>query len=119
VTNKEIALKYLEYLENGEFDELLELFTPAAMVNSPLYGSKPAIQFYRLLSADTNNSILKLKGIFEDDHGQLALYFNYHWTMKNHQTVEFDVVDIIKFNEQNQIVDLTIIYDTVKSRSTD
>ena len=61
---------------------------------------------------------MKLKGIFEEeDSDSIALYFNYKWTMKNNELVEFDVVDIIEFDESNQIIKLKIIYDTFKSRA--
>jgi hypothetical protein len=61
---------------------------------------------------------LKLKGIFEDaDSARIALYFEYKWTVKSGKITEFDVVDIFKFNDENKITELKIIYDTVISRN--
>ncbi|MGB5385730.1 MAG: nuclear transport factor 2 family protein, partial [Eudoraea sp.] len=78
---------------------------------------KKADAFYRELSSDTTNSELHLKGIFEETNSnKLALYFNYKWTLKNKQKVEFDVVDIIEFDATNMISKLQIIYDTLISR---
>lgn len=117
ITKKEVAIKYIDFLEKGNIKDLLKLFTENGIVDSPVYGVMNADQFYNELSNDTTNSELHLKGIFEEnDSNKLALYFNYKWTMKNYKQVEFDVVDIIEFNELNQISKLKIIYDTVKSR---
>jgi len=116
MTKKQIAINYINFLEKGNINELLKLFTKNGIVDSPIYGIKSATKFYNELSNDTTNSKLKLKGIFEESDTQnIALYFNYEWTMKNNKLVEFDVVDIIEFNESNQIIKLKIIYDTVKS----
>jgi ketosteroid isomerase-like protein len=117
IAKRQVANQYIDFLEKGNISELLKLFTEDAIIDSPIYGIKSAADFYNELSNDTTNSELKLKGIFDDkDSINIALYFNYKWTMKNGKLVNFDVVDIIEFNEENQITKLKIIYDTVKSR---
>jgi len=114
---KEIAKRYIDFLSKGDVESIINLFTVNGKVNSPIYGEQKASDFYKTLSNDTINSELKLKGLFEDtDTGKLALYFKYKWTVKSGKLVEFDVVDIVEFNAQNKIVELTIIYDTVVSR---
>ncbi|WP_299160827.1 nuclear transport factor 2 family protein [uncultured Eudoraea sp.] len=116
-TKKEIAIKYLDYLEKGDIEQIINLFNDQGIVDSPIYGIKKADAFYRELSSDTTNSELHLKGIFEETNSnKLALYFHYKWTLKNRQKVAFDVVDIIEFDASNMISKLKIIYDTVKSR---
>ena len=117
-TRKEIAIKYLDYLEKGDIEQTIKLFNEQGIVDSPIYGVMNADAFYRELSSDTTNSELHLKGIFEEiNSNKLALYFNYKWTLKNKQKVEFDVVDIIEFDASNMISKLKIIYDTVISRA--
>ncbi len=87
------------------------------MVHSPIYGQQSARVFYKMLQEDTRNSELKLKEIFEaKDSGNIALYFEYTWTVKSGKVVVFDVVDIITFNQDYKIIKLKIIYDTVISR---
>jgi hypothetical protein len=114
---KEIAKRYLKHLENGEIEQVIELFDEHGIVESPIYGIKKADEFYRELANDTSNSELHLKGIFEQsDSNAIALYFTYKWTLKNNQKVEFDVVDIIDFDSNNKISKLIIIYDTVLAR---
>lgn len=117
MTKKEIAQLYIEYLEKGNIDKIIKLFSKNGQVTSPIYGTKSASDFYAALNEDTSNSKLKLKGIFEEeDSNQIAVSFNYKWTLKNKSRIEFDVVDIMEFNKGNKIVHLQIIYDTVKSR---
>ena len=117
MNKNEIAKKYLEHLENGNIEKVIDLFSNNGIVESPIYGIKKADEFYRELNNDTSNSKLFLKGIFEqNDSNNLALYFAYKWTLKNNEKVEFDVVDIIELNSENKITKLKIIYDTVISR---
>ena len=115
---KEVAKHYIQLLEQGSTEAIIQLFSENGQVYSPIYGVKSAKNFYRDLSDDTNNSELKVKGLFtEEDSSRLAIYFEYQWTLKNGQIVLFDVVDILEFDDQNKIVELKIIYDTVQSRA--
>jgi len=117
MSKKEIAKKYIEYLEQGKTECIIELFSDNGKVTSPIYGTKLASTFYNNLNEDTLKSKLIINGIFEEeDSNRIALYFKYNWTLKNKKNVTFDVVDIIAFNSKNKIIQLHIIYDTVKSR---
>ena len=117
MTKKEVAKKYIEFLSAGHLDDILSLFAENATVHSPIYGENDATTFYKILIDDTENSKLQLKGIFEDsESANLALHFEYTWTLKSTKVVAFDVVDIIEFDNQNKIIELKIIYDTVVSR---
>lgn len=112
-----IAKSYIEHLSNGDLEQLLNLFSESALVISPVYGNKNYKDFYTQLFADTNNSELSIKGIFEDAMtGNIALHFIYQWTLRNDSHVNFEVVDILEFDDDNKIKVLTIIYDTVQSR---
>ncbi len=115
---KTIANKYIECLAKGDVAGVIDLFAENGKVHSPIYGEKLASDFYQTLASDTLSSELKLKEVFENaDSGNIALYFEYRWTVKSGKIVIFDVVDIIAFDEQNKITELKIIYDTVVSRN--
>ncbi len=117
MSKNEIAKKYLEYLEGGDIEKIIALFSENGIVESPIYGTKKADEFYRELNQDTSSSELHLKGIFEqNDLNNFAIYFSYKWTLKNKDKVDFDVVDIIELDAKNKIKKLKIIYDTVLSR---
>ncbi len=115
--NVEIARNYIDLLEKGDIRGVISLFSNSGVVHSPIYGKKTAIDFYTDLAADTTDSKLTLNGIFEEPNSsRVALYFNYEWTLKNGEIVNFDVVDIIVFDDEGKISELRIIYDTVQSR---
>ncbi|SHI37471.1 nuclear transport factor 2 family protein [Aquimarina spongiae] len=117
MTKEEVAHNYLDFLQNGDIDQIVELFTDNGVVVSPLYGTKPAKDFYTVLKNDTNRSILRFDGLFfEEDTNRISLLFDYYWEISNGETVQFKVVDIIELSPENKIEKLTIIYDTVHSR---
>jgi len=114
---KKIANQYIELLSQGNAEGLISLFAENGMVHSPIYGEKKASDFYKILAEDTQKSELKLIDIFhKSDTGNIAVFFEYKWTVKSGKMVLFNVVDIIEFDEQHKIVKLQIIYDTVVSR---
>jgi len=113
----DIAKQYVAYLEQGNIEKVITLFAKNGQVYSPIYGVQSAQQFYIALDEDTTSSQLSINGIFEESQtNRLALYFTYRWTLKSGKTVEFEVVDIITFDERNQIITLKIIYDTYVTR---
>jgi ketosteroid isomerase-like protein len=115
--NVEIARNYIDLLEKGDIRGVISLFSSTGIVHSPIYGKKSAKEFYNDLAEDTSESKLTINGIFEEPgSNRVALYFNYTWTLKNGEVVNFDVVDIIVFDDDGKISELRIIYDTVQSR---
>lgn len=117
MTTNDIAKAYLEYLETANTEAVISLFADDGIVESPLYGTQTASDFYKILSDDTANSSLTLQGIFNTEMSKtIALYFTYQWTLKSGKIVTFDVVDIIEFNDDLKIKSLKIIYDTVIAR---
>ena len=117
MSKQKIAKAYIEFLSKGDAASIIRLFAVSGAVHSPIYGLKSAAAFYQDLFKDTSQSELVIKGIFEEaDKNQLALYFEYKWTLKSGKQVVFDVVDILEFDEDLKIQKLTIIYDTVRSR---
>ncbi|MEO0506558.1 MAG: nuclear transport factor 2 family protein [Bacteroidota bacterium] len=116
---EEVGKQYFKYLEKGDTDSILDLFQEEGMVQSPIYGTKSAKEFYQELAEDTSSSSLKLNTIFENTFSkQVALYFTYTWTLKNNNAVNFDVVDIMEFDDNNRITKLTIIYDAEIARKS-
>lgn len=115
----EICRQYLEALNEGSLEGVLSLFTPEALVISPLYGEMPAADFYRDLFADTNRSETKLLNIFDADGRNyfVALHFQYRWTLKNGNVVEFECVDVFETTpDGKKFRSLKIIYDTAPIR---
>jgi ketosteroid isomerase-like protein len=114
---KETIEKYLSALEKSDYENLINLFAPNAIIHSPLYGEVGAKKFYEDLFKDTNKSVITLKDIFmSEDNSKGAVNFLYDWTLSDGSPVSFDCVDIFKFNSDGKIQELTIIYDTSQTR---
>ena len=62
MTATELVSAYLSALERADVEAVLELFAPGATVHSPLYGPRPATEFYPELFADTSRAGLTLLG---------------------------------------------------------
>ncbi|MEQ8702592.1 MAG: nuclear transport factor 2 family protein [Phaeodactylibacter sp.] len=112
-----LILAYLDALSKGDLPALLELFAPAAVVYSPLYGKKTAKIFYADLLKDSKASHIELLNVFQaPGTSHAAVNFLYHWTLANGEQVRFDCVDIFHFNAAGKIIKLKIIYDASLTR---
>ena len=47
MNKNQVATSYLQFLENGEIDKVIQLFDENGIVESPIYGVKKASVFYR------------------------------------------------------------------------
>jgi len=112
--------EYLRGLEIGSADEIIKLFSPDAVVHSPLYGDVKAKKFYQELFKDTSKSKITLMNIFvSQNNPQIAAgHFRYDWILKDGTSTSFECVDIFRFDENGKIKELTIIYDTSKIRTS-
>lgn len=119
MNKQDIVRAYFHGLEKASYQDVIKLFSPNAVVNSPLYGKIEAVRFYKDLFSDTQNSTIVIKNIFvsADKLNTAAAHFIYSWTMKDGTKVQFECVDIFDFELQNDtILSLTIIYDTYHTR---
>ncbi|MBT8206444.1 MAG: nuclear transport factor 2 family protein [Eudoraea sp.] len=109
----DLGVRYIEVLQEGNLQGILELFASDAQVVSPVYGRLDADKFYTSLLADTQSSQLQLHhSICDKEARKLAVYFTYHWTLKDDSQLIFDVVDILLLDNNNKIKGLTIVYDS-------
>ncbi len=112
--------EYLRGLEVGSYENIIKLFSPDAIVHSPLYGEIKAKKFYQDLFKDTSKSKIKLMNIFvSQNNPQIAAgHFRYDWILKDGTPTSFECVDVFRFAEDGKIKELTIIYDTSKIRTS-
>lgn len=101
---KETIKKYLSALEKADYENLIGLFSPNAIVHSPLYGEVKAEKFYRELFKDTNKSVTTLKDIFVGENSsKAAANFLYDWTLSDGSPVSFECVDVFRFTSDGKI----------------
>ncbi|MEO8261600.1 MAG: nuclear transport factor 2 family protein [Pseudolysinimonas sp.] len=116
----ELVARYLAALGTSDVPTMLALFTPDAVVHSPLYGDVPAGEFYPTLFADTGAAELTLLGTMRGEsvtgRPLVSFLFHFGWTLPNGTSAPFDVVDVAELSPDGLIADLRIIYDTVRVR---
>ncbi|MGP6088562.1 nuclear transport factor 2 family protein [Antarctobacter jejuensis] len=120
MTLENLCHRYLAALNAGDLDGVRALFTPDAEILSPLYGARPAHDFYAELFADTTRSQTSLLNVFDSSaQGRtVALHFRYVWTLASGKVVDFECVDVFELAEDRQhFTRMTIIYDTAPLRA--
>jgi hypothetical protein len=117
---KDLVAAYLRALTTADADLAVSLFTDDGVVHSPLYGPRPAADFYPVLFADTSQANLTLKSVMsgEDQAGATTVssWFHFDWRLPSGAAAPFDVVDVATLASDGRIQDLHIIYDTVDVR---
>jgi SnoaL-like protein len=120
VTASELVSAYLAALAAGDAEAILDLFTPGAVVNSPLYGPTPAVDFFPRTIADTGAARLTLLGVMEGRSGLgsplIAFWFHFDWRLASGAAAPFNAVDVAELSEDGRISALHIVYDTVDVR---
>lgn len=120
MTTQDLCQRYLTALNTGDLAGVCALFVPEAVVVSPLYGTRPAHEFYADLFADTARSQTTLLTLFETASSKrsVALHFRYVWTLSSGKVVEFECVDVFELaTDGNAFTRMTIIYDTAPLRA--
>jgi len=117
---KDLVAAYLRALTTADADLAVSLFTDDGVVHSPLYGPRPAADFYPVLFADTSQANLTLESVMsgEDQAGAttVSCWFHFDWRLPSGAAAPFDVVDVATLASDGRIQDLHIIYDTVDVR---
>lgn len=120
MTLDDLCNRYLDALNVGDLEGVRALFTADAEIVSPLYGVRPAQDFYAELFADTSRSQTTLLNIFDrsTEGRSVALHFRYVWTLASGKIVEFECVDVFELTEDRHLfARMTIIYDTAPLRA--
>ncbi|SDF45916.1 nuclear transport factor 2 family protein [Limimaricola pyoseonensis] len=115
MTPEDLCRRYLDALNTSDLVGVRALFTPDAEIVSPLYGVRPAHDFYAELFADTTRSKTTLLNVFDSsaERQSVALHFHYVRTLASGKVVEFECVDVFDLAEDRQrFTRMTIIYDT-------
>ena len=117
---EDLVATYLRALGDSDLDLMLSLFTPDAVVNSPLYGPLPAVQFFPGLFADTSRATLTLRatmtGTDIDGGSVVSFWFHFDWRLPSGAAAPFEVCDVVRLADDGRIRELNIIYDTVDVR---
>ena len=108
--HKEVMLRYLETVTEGELLGVLSLFTKDARVHSPTQGEpKTPQEFYPGLLERSKGVRFEPKSFFAGEQpGMASVVFDYC----KPGAAPFDCVDIFSFDAKGKIKELWIIFDT-------
>jgi hypothetical protein len=117
VNENEVVKAYLKALEGRNLEAVLALFSPDAIVHSPMYGKVPARDFYKEFFADsTKNQItfLGLLGRGEGAKGQVVTGYwaSIDWVLPTGAHIPFEVAGLMELDDQGRIEAFHIITDT-------
>ncbi|MBN8827928.1 MAG: hypothetical protein J0H68_04405 [Sphingobacteriia bacterium] len=113
-----VAKKYLEAIQEHDYNKVMSLFDEKGLVNSPMTGEVKAEDFFKAYFDDEYNAIVSLKEIFISKFSSysLAINFEYKAISDAKETISIDCVDIIKLNKEGKIIYLNVIFDTHETR---
>jgi hypothetical protein len=112
-----LVAAYLRALATADAELAVGLFTDDGLVHSPLYGPRPAAEFYPALFADTSQANLTLKSVMTgQDQTGATIWFHFDWRLPSGAAAPFDVVDVATLAPDGKVKDLHIIYDRVDVR---
>ena len=116
----DLVATYLGALATADAELATGLFTEDGIVHSPLYGPRPAAEFYAALFADTSEATLTLRSVMtgKDRTGSttVTFWFHFDWRLPSGAAAPFDVVDVATLAPDGRIRELHIVYDTVDVR---
>jgi hypothetical protein len=116
----DLVAAYLRALTTADAELAVSLFAVDGLVHSPLYGDRPAADFYPELFADTSQANVTLKSVMTgvDPTGAttVAFWFHFDWRLPSGAAAPFDVVDVATLDFDGKISELHIVYDTVDVR---
>lgn len=116
-----VIRQYFQDVENANFEAIMSHFEKNSVVVSPIYGERPAIEYFTAIFSDTKTVKVVIQNIFfgQDQQNTVMAQFRFDWIMKDNQSTSFDCIDVFEFvsPESDKIKKLTIIYDSYLSRT--
>jgi hypothetical protein len=113
----QLVKTYLKALDSMNLEEVLKLFSPGALVYSPMYGKMPARDFYSAYFAETTNADVALLGILGQSQGTTGqmitgYWAKFDWVLPTGVHAPFEVVVIMELDNQGLIEKFHIVMDT-------
>lgn len=110
--------RYIEAIQLHDFDKVVACFAANGIVVHPIFGTKPAREFFRELLSKTAADKITVKTIFTsaDDPHTTAVLFSDEWKTPEGTAFRNDIVLIFSFDDAALIEKLTVIFDTFPMR---
>jgi limonene-1,2-epoxide hydrolase len=113
-----IVRTYCQALKDNDYQTIIRLFAKEAKIISFIAGEKSPLDFFQNLFSNSRRIKVEIKNIlFDVDNKKIVAAYIYLEVIWNKQEViQFEVVDIFEFDQENKIKNLKIILDTYPLR---
>jgi hypothetical protein len=108
---------YFGARQEGNSQKWLQLFSPDAVVYSPLYNQLAPADYYKKAAADFKDLKVSIKEIFVSPEHPNVIAANYTRSFTTAAgTKEDDVIAIFTFTKDHKIKSVKYVYDTAKNK---
>jgi hypothetical protein len=111
----ELSLQYRIAVRDRNFDKVLSIFAPDAVIVTPLKGSCDVRSYHEWLFATVKKSTVKVRNVFQALNGDIsiAVHSDYEWLMHDDQVIQFGGMSVFEFTpDKLHIMKMTTFYDT-------
>jgi len=111
----ELSLQYRKAVKERNLDAVLSVFSPDALIVTPLKGRCDARTYHEWLFANVKRSSVKVINAFQAMNGEicLAVLADYEWTMHDDSMVYFTGMSVFDFTpDKLKIKTMRTFYDT-------
>lgn len=119
MNHEKIIRSYYTLLEERNYNDLMKLFAPEAVVVHPIYDTLQAGAFFKILLDKAESHKITIINILQaiDQPNRLACYLKVEFETKNKNTFIEEAMHLYDFSDNGLITKLTVIVDTFSFRS--
>jgi hypothetical protein len=110
----ELSLQYRRAVKERNFDAILAMFAPDAVIVTPLKGVCDVKSYHEWLFATVKKSTVKVKNVFQALNGDIsiAVHSDYEWLMHDDRVVHFGGMSVFEFTpDRKHIRKMSTFYD--------
>jgi hypothetical protein len=111
----ELSLQYRKAVKKRDLEAVLAVFSPDALIVTPLKGSCDVRTYHEWLFATVERSTVKVINAFQAMNSEicLAVLADYEWLMHDGRVVNFSGMSVFDFSvDKMKIKKLSTFYDT-------
>jgi len=111
----ELSLQYRKAVRDRDFDAILSMFSPDAVIVTPLKGECDARTYHEWLFATVKKTTVKVVNAFQALNGEIsiAVQANYEWLMHDEKIIKFGGMSVFEFTaDKKKIKKMSTFYDT-------
>ncbi len=111
----ELSLQYRKAVKERDLDAVLAVFSPDALIVTPLKGSCDVRTYHQWLFTAVKRSTVKVINAFQAMNSEicLAVQANYEWLMHDDTVIHFTGMSVFDFTpDKKKIKKMSTFYDT-------